>query len=725
VRGIAYAVSKVIDDKTETNSGFIPLEVEVDCPVTISDVTVGNAELLAATTETPLTATLTLDGYKLADVLTAADVTGWFNFPDEITFPGGITVTATGAKDATTITLTFALGEGGITESTPKRGDKFSITIPENFIVSAETSPNERVVTDLRVQLNENAKFSLLPRAATPTIIIDYEEELLKTFDSDETYTIAVDDSEISDVNIENITSYKIPDAWMKNTGIISIVNDGDEENTWVSLAQELTIKERQAAPSDDTVTAVKETVQGDKDGKITGVTDTMEYQVKGEDETWPDTWTPVKDNEKFSDGALTGLEPGTYRVRVKAVPNTATGEEADNGQFAGVALEVTVDEGDEPARILTVGIPTFEQVIVGYEQPDAKPITISNSGNREATITKVEIPENADFELVNTKEEANTVPAKAGENNGTNATWEIKPKIGLTVPTGDELKTYSVIIIVTYNGTQPDNPPATGTVYITVNAVKYPLTIVKGEDKTVGGNGNYIATKEVSISANAPASGKVFALWTSSGGGIFGNAGSAQTTFTMSANAVTVTATYKDDLTDTDGDGVPDYIERQDGTNPNDSADFKDTDGDGVPDYVEEEQGTNPNDKGDAKDTDGDGVPDYVQKNTDDSRPYPVKYFNTFRGSGTSSAKVYADHTLFARLLYGGREVDPANYTITQGSTVITLHEDYLKTFENGTYWFTEGLSNGGISDDIRLIVDVRSAGMGGVLLRRPVTAL
>jgi gliding motility-associated-like protein len=69
-----------------------------------------------------------------------------------------------------------------------------------------------------------------------------------------------------------------------------------------------------------------------------------------------------------------------------------------------------------------------------------------------------------------------------------------------------------------------------------------------------------------------------------------------------------------KDDFKDSDGDGVPDYVEERDGTDPNDATDFKDSDGDGVPDYVEERDGTDPNDPTDFKDSDGDGVPDHVQ---------------------------------------------------------------------------------------------------------------
>ena len=76
--------------------------------------------------------------------------------------------------------------------------------------------------------------------------------------------------------------------------------------------------------------------------------------------------------------------------------------------------------------------------------------------------------------------------------------------------------------------------------------------------------------------------------------------------------------------LQDSDGDGVPDSTETQDGTDPNDPTSVKDTDGDGVPDYTEAQDGTDPNDITEFKDADGDGVPGYVEllDGTDPNNP-------------------------------------------------------------------------------------------------------
>ena len=54
-------------------------------------------------------------------------------------------------------------------------------------------------------------------------------------------------------------------------------------------------------------------------------------------------------------------------------------------------------------------------------------------------------------------------------------------------------------------------------------------------------------AGETVTVTADAPAAGKVFAGWTAGGGVTFADAGKAETTFQMPAQAVTVTASYRD----------------------------------------------------------------------------------------------------------------------------------------------------------------------------------
>jgi uncharacterized repeat protein (TIGR02543 family) len=137
----------------------------------------------------------------------------------------------------------------------------------------------------------------------------------------------------------------------------------------------------------------------------------------------------------------------------------------------------------------------------------------------------------------------------------------------------------------------------------------------------------------------------------------------------------VTVFAQWSTVNVDTDGDGEPDLN--------------VDTDGDGEPDI--------------NIDTDGDGIPDmnvlYRLLGDDE--------FGVFTGNGVRSVSVDAPYNKFVKLLLADTVVAASDYVVTEGSTVITLQESYLKTLTNGTYWFAAIFTNGE-SERIELIVDV-----------------
>ncbi|MDR1354755.1 MAG: hypothetical protein LBJ43_00510, partial [Propionibacteriaceae bacterium] len=69
---------------------------------------------------------------------------------------------------------------------------------------------------------------------------------------------------------------------------------------------------------------------------------------------------------------------------------------------------------------------------------------------------------------------------------------------------------------------------------------------------------------------------------------------------------------------------------------------------------------------------------------------------FGVFTGNGVRSVSIAAPYNKFVKLLLDDDTVAASNYTVTEGSTVITLQESYLKTFTNGTYWFTAIFTNG-----------------------------
>jgi hypothetical protein len=74
---------------------------------------------------------------------------------------------------------------------------------------------------------------------------------------------------------------------------------------------------------------------------------------------------------------------------------------------------------------------------------------------------------------------------------------------------------------------------------YKALSTTTYTLTVNNGT-----GGGSYASGTVISISANAPPSGKVFDVWTGTSG--VANVNSASTTFTMGSANAAITATYK-----------------------------------------------------------------------------------------------------------------------------------------------------------------------------------
>lgn len=146
----------------------------------------------------------------------------------------------------------------------------------------------------------------------TPIIAINYGEETLKGFVSRGSYLIDGQAVEPKD-GVLAIGSY------MGKT--VSIVRAAEWDADVSSNPLMLKIPARPAAPSE--VQGVKNSAFGVNDGKIVGVSEAMEYKRSSDD-----AWTACTGAE------ITGLEPGTYQVRLKAASNA----------FVGEPVEVTVE---------------------------------------------------------------------------------------------------------------------------------------------------------------------------------------------------------------------------------------------------------------------------------------------------------------------------------------------------------------------------------------------
>lgn len=147
-----------------------------------------------------------------------------------------------------------------------------------------------------------------LPAEATPSIAIDYAGEKLTGFVSGGSYT--VNGTAVSPA----AGTLAIGSGWLGTT--VSIVKKASDTTTHTdSAAQSLPIPARPAAPT--TPGKADETVGGLNDGKLTGLTANKSYQLSADNGT---TWTTKTAD---STGAIIGLAPGSYTLRIPATSSS------------------------------------------------------------------------------------------------------------------------------------------------------------------------------------------------------------------------------------------------------------------------------------------------------------------------------------------------------------------------------------------------------------------
>lgn len=198
----------------------------------------------------------------------------------------------------------------------------------------------------------------------------------------------------------------------------------------------------------------------------------------------------------------------------------------SDSGEGADVTLTLTA-RFTVVAPVLEVSAPTFDSVQTGYAQPEAQAITIKNTGDADAQITSVTVDNTAAFTITGS---GDSVAA-----NSSIKTWLVQPNAGLTKGTHT-----GTIAVIYDNGEK-----ATATVSFTVSEKALYSVIVNDSYATQSGAGRYAAGETVSIAAGER-SGYRFAGWTSQDNVEFADESGANTTFTMPAEAVTVTANWK-----------------------------------------------------------------------------------------------------------------------------------------------------------------------------------
>ena len=206
----------------------------------------------------------------------------------------------------------------------------------------------------------------------------------------------------------------------------------------------------------------------------------------------------------------------------------------------------------------------------------------------------------------------------------------------------------------------------------VTVPDANIPVYILKIINGT--GNGTYVEGTVVTITANAPETGKVFDKWVKMyGDAVIADENSATTTVTTKINPTEIMATYKDSETTPTPNPEPNPEPKPEPTPtpaPNPTPDPAPATSTPAASTTAAPAASAP-----AQVTYDilDGAGSSWTQNTDGSL--------AIRGSGEISK--------FREVKVDGVTVDPVNYTVTEGSTIITFKPEYLKSLSAGNHSF------------------------------------
>ncbi len=297
--------------------------------------------------------------------------------------------------------------------------------------------------------------------------------------------------------------------------------------------------KSEQSAPSASLFTTVAPTATTTTDGKITGITAQMEYRKAGDS-----AWTTGTGSD------VTGLSSGKYQIRFKETDNYNAGAvtEVDVPESGVSSYNLTVTNGTgggvfaEGASVtINANEPTIGKKFSGW--------TIDGISGLNTTQTRLtfNMPAGNVTATANYEDIEYTVTVNGGTTINEKAKYGESVTITANAPTtGQRFTGWTIVGISGLDTTQTRltfNMPA-GNVTATANYenIEYTITVNGGTTNTA----KAIYGESVTITADAPMTGKRFTGWTIEG---ISGLDTTQTrlTFNMPANAVTATANYED----------------------------------------------------------------------------------------------------------------------------------------------------------------------------------
>ena len=142
----------------------------------------------------------------------------------------------------------------------------------------------------------------------------------------------------------------------------------------------------------------------------------------------------------KRDGAAISGATAASYTVAAEDEGHKLSVTVTGTGSYTGTDTSSETATVVVKAPVLWLIVPTFAEVVAGYERPAAAALTITNTGSAGATITGVTSSDPARF-IVNTNG-SSQIAAGA-----TDTSWTIQPAAGLAAGT------YGATVTVTYDG--------------------------------------------------------------------------------------------------------------------------------------------------------------------------------------------------------------------------------------------------------------------------------
>ena len=391
------------------------------------------------------------------------------------------------------------------------------------------TKPTTMAVTDELVPVTDLVGKEYNETAQEPT----FGGTLVRGTDFEVSYAVKAGSTGKLDINGKPVGA---------GTYIVTVTGKGAYEG---SFTKEFVIA-KAGGPAAPILKGYAPTTVGGSDGKITGTTKDMEYDVDS-------LFTNPKD---CSDGETTGFTEGTYFVRIKETDNykasatfavqvrlyTVTVEDGAGEKVTKhrtddiVTITVTKPAGKALSKwvFFNIIIPDEKKETITFEMPDCDVRLVAVFEDIEDTEYRVTVTNGTASAATAKYQQEVTVTANEPDDDEYFDKWEVT---GLDTTDMDLTKTE-----ITFN--MPAGNVTFKATYLRVT--KYGIVVVDGtKDKEVAKAGETVA-----ITANPAKPGKVFDKWTCETAGVtieFESATSPKTTFVMPACEITIQAHFRD----------------------------------------------------------------------------------------------------------------------------------------------------------------------------------